>query len=202
MRKIIVLSMITLDGVMQAPGGPKEDVSGGFKYGGWTAPYSDKVYNEVVQKELQPADYLLGRKTFEIWAGYWPAHGDFWPGINEGSKYVFSKSLKKSDPMVTGWKNSVLVKNVAAIKKIKNSKGADIQVWGSSELIQLLLKNDLVDELRLKIHPLTLGKGKKLFNNGTIPAAFTLAESIVTSGGVIIVNYKRAGKVRTGTVGA
>jgi dihydrofolate reductase len=202
MRKIIVLSMITLDGVMQAPGGPKEDVSGGFKYGGWTAPYSDKVYNEVVQKELQPADYLLGRKTFEIWAGYWPAHGDFWPGINEGSKYVFSKSLKKSDPVVTGWKNSVLVKNVAAIKKIKKSKGADIQVWGSSELIQLLLKNDLVDELRLKIHPLTLGKGKKLFNNGTIPAAFTLAESIVTPGGVIIVNYKRAGKVRTGTVGA
>jgi len=186
MRKIIVLSMITLDGVMQAPGGRKEDTSGGFKYGGWTAPYFDEVYGKVVQKELEPADYLLGRKTFEMWAGYWPEHGDFWPGINEGTKYVFSKSMKKSDPIVTGWNNSVVIRNVADIKKVKNSKGADIHVWGSSKLVQLLLKNDLVDELRLKIHPLTLGKGKKLFDNGTIPAAFTLTESIVTPGGVII----------------
>jgi dihydrofolate reductase len=202
MRKIIVLTMITLDGVMQAPGGPKEDTSGGFKYGGWVAPYSDEVYGKVVQKELKPANYLLGRKTFEIWADYWPEHGDSWPGINEGTKYVFSKSMKKSDPIVTGWKNSVVIKNLADIKKLKNSKGSDIQVWGSGELVQLLLKNDLVDELRLKIHPLTLGKGKKLFDNGTIPAAFTLIESIVTPSGVIIANYKRAGKVKTGTVGA
>jgi dihydrofolate reductase len=202
MRKIVVLSMITLDGVMQAPGGSKEDASEGFKYGGWTAPYGDEVYGQVVQKELKPADYLLGRKTFKIWAGYWPEHGDFWPGINEGTKYVFSKSMKKSDPLVTGWKNSVLIKNLADIKKLKNSKGSDIQVWGSSVLIQLLLKNDLVDELRLKIHPLTLGKGKKLFDNGTIPAAFTLVESIVTSKGVFIAHYKRAGKVKTGNVGA
>ncbi|HEY6082228.1 MAG TPA: dihydrofolate reductase family protein [Chitinophagaceae bacterium] len=200
MRKIIVLSMITLDGVMQAPGGPKEDTSGGFKYGGWTAPYGDEVYGKVVQKELKPADYLLGRKTFEIWADYWPEHGDFWPGINEGTKYVFSKNMKKSDPMITGWKNSVVIKNLAAIKKLKNSKGADFQVWGSGELVQLLLKNDLVDELRLKIHPLTLGRGKKLFDNGTIPAAFTLIESIITPGGVIIANYKRAGQVKTGTI--
>src|SRR3954470_19064571 len=202
MRKIIVLSMITLDGVMQAPGGPKEDTSGGFKYGGWTAVYSDEVYGKVVQEELKPADYLLGRKTFEIWAAYWPEHGDFWPGINEGSKYVFSKSMKKSDPLVTGWKNSVVLKTVPDIKKLKNTKGADIQVWGSSELVQLLLKNDLVDELRLKIFPLTLGKGKKLFGNGTIPAAFTLMDSIVTPSGVIIANYKRAGKIKTGNVGA
>jgi dihydrofolate reductase len=209
MRKIIVLSMITLDGVMQAPGGPEEDTSGGFKYGGWTASYGDEVYGKAVQEELKSADYLLGRKTFEIWAAYWPEHGDFWPGINEGTKYVFSKSMKKSDPLVTGWKNSVLIKNLADIKKVKNlpagkqgSKGSDIQVWGSGELVQLLLKNDLVDELRLKIHPLTLGKGKKLFDNGTIPAAFTLIESIVTPSGVIIANYKRAGKVKTGTVGA
>ena len=202
--------MITLDGVMQAPGGPKEDTSGVFKYGGWTAPYGDEVYGKVVQEELkQPVDYLLGRKTFEIWAAYWPEHGDFWRGINEGTKYVFSKSIKKSDPMVTGWKNSVVIKNLADIKKLKNlpagrqgSKGSDIQVWGSSELVQLLLKNDLVDELRLKIHPLTLGKGKKLFDNGTIPAAFTLIESTVTTTGVIIASYKRAGKVQTGTVGA
>lgn len=202
MRKITVLSMITLDGVMQAPGGPKEDSSGGFKYGGWSVPYGDKVYGEVVQKELQPADYLLGRKTFTIWAGYWPQHGDFWPGINEGMKYVFSKKMKKSDRLVTGWKNSAVIKSVADIKKLKNSKGADIQVWGSSKLIQLLLKNDLVDELRLKIHPLTLGKGKKLFDKGTIPAAFKLTESIVTPHGVIIATYKRAGKVKTGNAGA
>src|SRR5688572_4780436 len=203
MRKIIVLSMITLDGVMQAPGGPKEDTSGGFKYGGWVAPYSDEVYGKVVQKELQQsADYLLGRKTFDIWAGYWPEHGDFWPGINEGTKYVFSKRMKKSDPKVTGWKNSLVIKSLADIKKIKKSKGSDIQVWGSGKLVQLLLKNDLVDELRLKIHPLTLGKGKKLFDNGVIPAAFILLESIVTPSGVIIASYKRAGKVETGTVGA
>ena len=194
--------MITLDGVMQAPGGPKEDVSGGFKYGGWTAPYGDKIYTEAVQKELKPADYLLGKKTFGIWAGYWPEHGDFWPGINDGTKYVFSKGLKNSDPIVAGWKKSIVLNTALAIKKLKNSKGADLQVWGSSELVQLLLKNDLVDELRLKIHPLTLGKGKKLFANGAIPAAFKLIESIVTSTGVIIVNYKRTGKVKTGTVGA
>ena len=203
MRKIIVLSMITLDGVMQAPGGPKEDTSGGFKYGGWTAPYGDEVYGKAVQKELeQPADYLLGRKTFAIWAGYWPEHGDFWPGINEGTKYVFSKNIKKSDLKVTGWKNSVVIKNLADIEKLKNSKGSDIQVWGSGELVQMLLENDLVDELRLKIHPLTLGKGKKLFDNGTIPAAFLLIESSITTTGVIISNYKRAGKVKTGSVGA
>jgi len=196
MRKIILLSMITLDGVMQAPGGLEEDTSGGFKYGGWTAPYGDKVYGKVVEKELKPADYLLGRKTFEIWADYWPEHADIWPGINDGTKYVLSKTVKKSD-----WKNTVFIKSLADIKKLKNSIGSDIQVWGSGKLIQLLLKNDLVDELRLKIHPLTLGKGKKLFVSGAIPAAFTLKESIVTTSGVIIANYKRAGKVKTGNVG-
>ncbi len=205
MRKIVVLSMITLDGVIQAPGGPREDPSGDFKYGGWSAPFGDEIYDKVVQgelKELESADYLLGRKTFKIWAGYWPQHGDFWPGINEGTKYVFSKKLKKSDKLITGWKNSVLIKDVAGIKKIKKSKGSDIHVWGSSELIQLLLKHDLVDELRLKIHPLTLGKGKRLFDGGSIPAAFTLTESIVTTTGVIIAAYKRAGKVKTGTSGS
>lgn len=197
MRKIIVSAFVTLDGVMQAPGGPKEDRSGGFKYGGWVAPYDDEVGGKAVQKELQQtADYLLGRKTFKIWENYWPKHADFWPGINAGTKYVLSKTLKKSD-----WKNSVFFKNLADIKKLKNSKGDDIQVWGSSNLVQLLLKNDLVDELRLKIYPLTLGKGKKLFDGGAAPAAFTLVESIVTPSGVIIANYKRAGKVKTGTMG-
>lgn len=198
MRKITVLSMITLDGVMQSPGGPKEDPSDGFKYGGWLAPFSDKEYDNVVRKELKPSDYLLGRKTFEIWANYWPSHGEFWPSINENNKYVFSKNIKKRDKLVTGWKNSVVLRTVAEIKKLKKSKGPNIQVWGSSKLIQLLLKNDLVDELRLKIHPLTLGKGKKLFTDGAIPAAFKLKDSIVTSRGVVIVRYKRAGKVKTG----
>ncbi len=196
MRKIIVLSMITLDGVMQAPGGSKEDKAEGFKYGGWTAPYGDEVGGKVVQKEVkQTADYLLGRKTFEIWESYWPQHADFWPGINNGTKYVLSKTLKKSD-----WKNTVFLKSLADIKKVKKSKGPDIQVWGSSQLIQLLLKNDLVDELRLKIYPLTLGKGKKLFGGGAVPAAFKLTESLVTPTGVVIVCYQRAGKVKTGTI--
>jgi dihydrofolate reductase len=198
MRKVIVLAMISLDGVLQAPGGPEEDTSGGFKYGGWVAPLSDEIYNEVVQKELEPADYLLGRKTFEIWEDYWPHHGDFWPGINDGTKYVLSKTRKETD-----WKNTVFIKDVAAIKQIKKSEGADIHVWGSSELVHLLLQHDLVDELRLKIHPLMLGKGKNLFTEGAVPAAsFTLAESIVTTKGVIIARYKRAGEVKTGAIGA
>ena len=187
--------MITLVGVMQAPGGPKEDKSGGFQYGGWTSSYGDEVFSKALEKELQPADYLLGRKTFKIWERYWPAHADFWPGINDGTKYVMSKTVKKS-----GWKNSVFIKSVADIKKLKKIKGSDIQVWGSSKLIQLLLKNDLVDELSLKIYPVTLGKGKKLFDGGAIPATFTLTESSVTTTGVIIANYKRAGKVKTGTI--
>jgi len=196
MRKIIVLSMITLDGVMQAPGGPGEDTSGGFEYGGWVAPYGDEASGKVMGKLMKPADYLLGRKTFEIWEDYWPKHADYWPGINDGTKYVLSTTRKKSD-----WKASVFFNSLADIEKLKNSEGSDIQVWGSSELVQLLLNNDLVDELWLMIHPLTLGKGKKLFDNGPIPAAFTLTESTITPSGVIIVNYKRAGKVKTGTVG-
>lgn len=191
MRKIIVLSMITLDGVMQAPGGAKEDTSGGFRYGGWVAPYGDEAYGKIVKKEMKPTDYLLGRKTFEIWEDYWPEHANIWPGINEGKKYVYSKTRKKSD-----WKNTVFIKSPAEIKKLKNTKGSDIQVWGSSKLVQLLLKNDLIDELRLKIHPLFLGNGKKLFDNNAVPASFKLTENIVTPGGVIIACYKRAGKVR------
>ena len=197
MRKITLISMITLDGVMQAPGGPGEDRSGGFKYGGWVAPYLDEVGGKVMEKQMKPADLLLGRKTFQIFAGYWPKHENGWPGISDVTKYVMSRTMKKSD-----WKNSVFLKSLADIKKLKRSKGSDIKVWGSGKLIQLLLKNDLVDELWLIIHPLTLGKGKKLFDNGAIPAAFTLLESTVTPSGVIIANYKRAGKVKTGTVGA
>lgn len=197
MRKIIVLSMITLDGVMQGPGGSEEDTSGGFKYGGWVGPFFDEAYGKVMEKQMKPADLLLGRKTFEIFASYWPEHADNWPGINEVTKYVISGTIEKSD-----WKNSVFLKSLADIDKLKNSNGSDIQVHGSSMLIQTLLMNDFVDELWLKIHPVTLGKGKKLFDNGAIPAAFALTESLVTPSGVIIANYIRAGQVRTVTIGA
>jgi dihydrofolate reductase len=197
MRKIVVLSMITLDGIMQAPGGPGEDRAGGFKHGGWVAPYFDEAYGRVMEKQMKPADLLLGRKTFEIFASYWPKHADNWPGINDVTKYVLSKTMRRSD-----WQNSVFLKSLADIKKLKDSKGPDLQVHGSGKLIQLLLENDLADELWLKFHPLTLGKGKKLFDKGTIPAAFALIESTVTPSGVIIANYRRAGNVKTGTVGA
>jgi dihydrofolate reductase len=197
MRKIIVLEFITLDGVMQAPGGPEEDTSGGFKYGGWCAPYSDEVSGKVMQQQMAATNILLGRKTFEIFAGFWPHHSEHWPGINEVKKYVMSNTIKKSD-----WKNSVFLTSVADIKELKNSEGPDIKVWGSGKLVQLLLTHDLVDELWLKIYPVTLGEGKKLFDNGPIPAAFTLTESLATPKGVIIANYKRAGEVKTGTMGA
>jgi dihydrofolate reductase len=195
MRKIIVLSMITLDGVMQAPGGPEEDTSGGFKFGGWTASYGDEEFNRIMGEELKPADYLLGRKTFEIFESYWPQHADFWPGINEGNKYVLSETREGSD-----WKNTSFLRSVEDIKNLKNTEGGDIQVWGSSKLIHLLLKHDLVDELRLKVYPMILGEGKKLFENSAMPAAFTVTGSQVTSKGVIITNYKRAGEVVTGDI--
>jgi dihydrofolate reductase len=200
MRKIIVLSFMTLDGVMQAPGMPDEDTSDGFKFGGWTAPYfaeADEAAGEFIQKHMKSADLLLGRKTFEFFAAYWPEHADMWPGINEVTKYVMSHAMDKSD-----WKNSVFLKSVDDIKKLKNSEGSDIQVHGSGNLTQTLLKHDLVDELWLKTFPVTLGNGKRLFGEGTIPAAFTLTDSLVTPNGVIFANYERAGEVKTGTVGA
>lgn len=196
MRNIIVISMITLDGVMQAPGGPEEDPSNGFEYGGWTYAYAEANGSEFFQKNMQPAEYLLGRRTFEIFESYWPQHAEDWPGINDGMKYVLSDTEATSD-----WSNTVFLKNVEDIKQLKDSDGPDLQVWGSGKLIQLLLKNDLVDELRLVIYPLTLGQGQKLFADGTIPAAFTLVEGDITPSGVIMANYRRAGDVKTGTVG-
>jgi dihydrofolate reductase len=196
MRKIIVITMITLDGVMQAPGGPEEDPSDGFEYGGWTAPYVDANDSEFFQKNMQPAAYLLGRKTFDIFAGYWPKHADAWPGINDGTKYVLSNTKDKSD-----WQHTEFLHDVEDIRKLKKSDGPDLHVWGSSQLIQLLLQHDLVDELRLVTYPLTLGQGKRLFGTGTIPAAFKLTEGEITPSGVIMANYARAGEVKTGTVG-
>ena len=195
MRKIIVLSFITLDGVMQAPGGPEEDPSGDFKYGGWIAPYGDEVSGKVMQKQMEPADLLLGRKTFDIWEPYWPKHAAYWPGVNEVTKYVLSNTRKKSD-----WQNTVFLTCVDDIEKLKASNGSDIKIWGSSKLVQLLLKHNLVNEFWLNIYPVLLGKGKKLFDDGAMPTAFTLVESTVTSTGVIMTNYKQNGEVKTGVV--
>lgn len=197
MRKIIVLSFISLDGVMQAPGGPEEDTSGDFKYGGWTAPFFDDFAGQEMGKQMAGEyDLLLGRKTFDIFAGYWPQHADGWPGINDRTKYVASNTLTEHE-----WNNSVFLNGDAAekVKELKQQEGPDLQVHGSGELIQTLLKNDLVDELWLKTFPLTLGLGKKLFAEGTIPAAFELIESKVSPGGVIFANYKRAGEITTGS---
>ena len=196
MRKIIVLSFITLDGVMQAPGGPEEDSSNNFKYGGWVVPYFDESAGKIMAKQMKSSDLLLGRKTFEIFASYWPTHEDAWPGINKVTKYVASNTLSKSK-----WNNSVFLKGdiVTQVKKLKEQKGSDLQVHGSGDLIQTLLKYDLVDELWLKIFPITLVNGKKLFDKGTIPANFKLIESNITSKGVIFASYKRDGKVKTGS---
>lgn len=181
---------------MQAPGGPEEDTSDGFEYGGCVVPHFDEEGGRVMEKQMKSADLLLGRKTYEIFASYWPEHADDWPGINDVTKFVMSRTMNRS-----GWKNTVFLHSLTDIEKLKNSEGTDIQVHGSGELIQLLLLNDLVDELWLKIFPLTLGKGKKLFGKGTIPSAFKLTESLVTPSGVIIANYKRDGIVKTGTFG-
>jgi dihydrofolate reductase len=197
MRKINVLSFITLDGVMQAPGGPTEDTSGGFTYGGWTVPYFDEFLGQVMGEQMgRPFDLLLGRQTFEIFASYWPQHEEEWPGVNQATKYVASNTLTTHE-----WSNSVFLNgNVAdEIKKLKQQDGPDLQVHGSSTLIQTLLEHDLVDEFSLKIFPVTLGMGKRLFGTGTLPASYILVDSKSSPGGVIVANFKRAGEVKTGS---
>ncbi|MDO8497408.1 MAG: dihydrofolate reductase family protein [bacterium] len=195
MRKIVVLEFITLDGVMQAPGGPTEDTSGGFKYGGWTAPYFDEMSGKEMDKQMKGTyDLLLGRKTYDIFAGYWPQHTETWPQVNKITKYVVSKTLKNPT-----WENTEVIKDIKELKKLKNSNGPDLQVYGSSILLQTLMEYDLVDELWLKIFPITLGTGKRLFGKGTIPASFTLVYSKISPSGVIFASYKRAGEVKTGS---
>lgn len=198
MRRLVVLTFLTLDGVMQAPGGPKEDTSGGFKHGGWTVPYFDESLGSVMGEQMgKPFDLLLGRETYDVVASYWPQQkGEVGAGINNATKYVVTKRPLKLD-----WKTTVPIRTnvVKEIEKLKKTDGPELQVHGSGNLIQTLLKHDLVDEFWLKIFPITLGKGKRLFAEGTIPAAFTLAESKVLPNGVIIANYKRAGPVKTGS---
>lgn len=199
MRKVIALEFVTLDGVIQAGGGPKEDTSGGFVYGGWTAPYEDDVVGSVMDTQMNlPFELLLGRKTFEIWSSYWPRHGDQWPGVNPATKYVASNTMTSSD-----WQPSVFLSGDIAekVSNLKQQPGPDLHVYGSANLLQTLMKHDLVDEFWLKIYPLTLGSGKRLFADGVIPAAFKVTEGQVSPGGVIIVNYERAGAVTTGSLG-
>ena len=196
MRKLIVVEFITLDGVMQAPGGSKEDSAEGFKYGGWMGPYFDEVGGKEMEKQMKETSaLLLGHKTYDIFAGYWPNHTEPWPQVNKITKYVVSKSLK--DPT---WENTVVIQDIKELIELKNSNGPDLQVYGSSNLVQTLMKHDLVDEFWLKIFPITLGTGKRLFEKGTIPAAFKLFKSKVTPSGVIIAYYKRAGEVKTADI--
>ena len=200
MRKLIVLSFITLDGVMQAPGGPEEDPTGGFKYGGWAAGYWDDFLGGVMDEQMaKPFDLLLGRKTYEIFAAYWPYAKSDDPiagKLNSAKKYVASTTLKKLD-----WNNSTLIKDsiVPEIKKLKQQDGPELQVHGSSNLIQTLLKHDLIDDFRLKIFPIILGPGKRLFGDGTIPAGLRLIDSRTSTTGVIVASYERAGDVKTGS---
>jgi dihydrofolate reductase len=198
MRKIIVLTFLSLDGVMQGPGGPTEDTSGNFTLGGWTIPYFDEFLGQVMTEQMsKPFDLLLGRKTFELFASYWPYHPEEGAGINQATKYVVSNTLTTHD-----WSKTVFLKGnvVEEIKKIKQQAGPEIQVHGSSNLIQTLFENDLIDEFWLKLIPVTLGMGKRLFDKGTIPASFALVDTKSSSSGVIIANFKRAGDVKTGSI--
>jgi dihydrofolate reductase len=197
MRKIIVLTFVTLDGVMQGPGGPTEDTSGNFTHGGWSVPYFDEYLGNVMAEQMsQPFDLLLGRKTFEIFASYWPHHQEEGPEINRATKYVASNTLTTHE-----WSKSVFLKGdvVNEIKQLKGQEGPDLQVHGSAELIQTLMEHDLVDEFWLKIFPVTLGTGKRLFDQGTIPAAYTLVDSKTSPSGVLVATLKRAGEVKTGS---
>jgi len=196
MRKVIVVEFITLDGVMQAPGGSKEDTAEGFKYGGWMGPHFDEVGGKEMEIQMKETSaLLLGRKTYDIFAGYWPNHTEPWPQVNKITKYVVSKTLKNPT-----WENTVVIHDIKGLKELKNSNGPDLQVYGSSNLVQTLMENDLVDEFWLKIFPLTLGTGKRLFEKGTIPAAFELLKSKVTPSGILIAYYKRAGEVKTSDI--
>lgn len=197
MRKIIVLEHVTLDGIIQAPGGPDEDTSGGFAHGGWIAPYSDAMLGSVLRKQMNlPFDLLLGRRTYEIWAPYWPHHAEAWPGVNAATKYVASNTMTNGE-----WQPSVFIGGDTAgkVAKIKQQQGPDLHVWGSGNFVQTLLKHDLVDAFWLMIYPITLGGGKRLFADGTNPNAFKVTESLVTPKGVIVANYERAGTIITGS---
>lgn len=204
MRKIRVQTFTTLDGVMQAPGGPEEDASNGFPFGGWTAPYfaqADEAAGEFMARYMTPSDLLLGRRTYEIFAAYWPEHSEMWPGIDEVTKHVVSSTMEPSQVDESGWANSSLLRNIEEVKELKASEGSDLQVHGSGVLAQSLFEHGLVDDLWLMIFPVILGTGKRLFADGAVPAAYSMTDSLVTPNGVIFAYYQRAGEVELGTVG-
>jgi dihydrofolate reductase len=198
MRKVIVLSFVSLDGVMQAPGGPEEDRSGGFQFGGWTVPYFDEAVGDAMGEQMgKPFDLLLGRKTYQLFASFWPKQTDpTAASLNQARKYVASRK-----PMKLEWENSTQLSGdaVEAVRKLKQEDGPELQVHGSGDFIQTLLKNDLADQLWLKIFPVTLGDGKRLFGEGTSPAAFKVVNSTTSPSGVIIASYERDGEVKTGS---
>jgi dihydrofolate reductase len=198
MRKLVVNTFLTLDGVMQAPGGPEEDPAGGFTHGGWSVNYWDDVMGRHMGEAFtNPFDLLLGRKTYEIFAAHWPHVDD--PGaaeLNSATKYVASRTLDKVE-----WSNSILIEGDVAeqVARLKEEDGPEIQVHGSSDLIQTLLRADLVDEFRLMIFPLVLGSGKRLFADGAIPAGLKVVDSKTSSTGVVIATYERAGEIEYGS---
>ena len=199
MRKIVILSFVTLDGVMQAPGGKGEDPSGGFDYEGWAVPHFDEtIFNEMDRQMSPPFDLLLGRKTYDIFAAYWPSHPEDGAGLNAAVKYVATRGGARDQ-----WDQTVFLTGdlVQKIRELKEQDGPMLQVHGSGELIQTLLKHDLADELWLKIFPVILGKGKRLFEAGVSPAAFRLTEQSATPSGIILARFERKGQVETGMIG-
>ena len=199
MRKIVAATFLSLDGVMQAPGGPEEDTAGGFGHGGWTFHYWEEAMGELMGKLFdEPFDLLLGRRTYEIFAAHWPCAGDEDPiarAFNTTTKYVATSS---EAPLT--WRNSVALHDVAAdVARLKKQDGPKLLIQGSSVLIQTLLKHDLIDEIDLLIFPLVLGKGKRMFGEGTIPAALKLVDSKASSTGVVMSRYRREGEIRTGS---
>ncbi len=202
MRKVITGAMISLDGVMQAPGGPEEDPTGGFKFGGWVAPLFDEEGGKAIDALLTPPyDLLLGRRTYEIFAAYWPFQSEDEPiakGFNAATKYVATRS---GTPLT--WKKSVALRDAAAdVARLKKEDGPKLVTQGSCDLIQTLLAHDLIDELHVFTFPLVLGRGKRLFAEGTKPAALKLIDSKVSPTGVTISSYARAGAVKTGDFGS
>jgi dihydrofolate reductase len=196
MRTLTVLTFVSLDGIMQAPGGKGEDPSGGFDLEGWVFAGFDEVMGDEMGKQMTPPfDLLLSRKTYDIFASYWPQQGDDDP-FKQSKKYVVSNGAINTD-----WEGTIPIKGevVAEIKKLKQQDGPMLQVHGSSNLIQSLLANDLVDELWLKTFPVVLGKGKRLFGEGTVPGAFKLIDSKISTTGVVIASYKRDGEVELGS---
>lgn len=199
MRKIIVLTFITLDGVMQSPGGPEEDSGDSFPYGGWSVPFWDEFIEKEMSNQMeQEFDLLLGRKTFDIFAGSWPTI-DSSSIINKTNKYVVTSNGIPPDNEI--WKNSVRIDGniTQEIINLKNQDGPELQVHGSGKLIQLLMKNDLVDEFWLKIYPITLGTGKRLFDSGTMPTTFKVTECKCTPNGIILAKYEKSGNIKQGS---